>query len=104
MGTSLSGNRISELLHPPNGVSLGKLPLSRIVAEPLSLQERQTPTAFGALPVDVLFAHLDPHGIGIGQLAPSLADLSSLCEAHGIEKAKYLLRKLDGKGGYEIDL
>jgi hypothetical protein len=49
--------------------------LSLFNSQSLALEQRQTPAALGALPVDVLLAHFVPHNIVIGEGPPSLADL-----------------------------
>jgi hypothetical protein len=45
--------------------------------ELLLFQERQTPSTFGTLSVNVLLAHSVPDNVIIGQAAPTSTDLSS---------------------------
>lgn len=95
---------VGQFRDPPLRPTLGQLSLSCVVAKLLAFQQRQSPSTLCAFPVDVLLAHADPDGVGVGQGSPPLADLGGLGQADGVEVAQDLLGELDGEGGDEVDL
>jgi len=100
---AIRGNRV-QLCDSAVGIILRQLTLSCVIAQPLPFQEWQAPPTLSAFSVHVLFAHLDPNGVTVGQLAPPTANLSCLGEADGIKVAQNLLSELDGEGRYEVYL
>lgn len=95
---------VGQFRDPSLWPTLGQLSLSCVVAQLLAFQQWQAPPTLCAFPVDVLLAHADPDGIGVGEGSPPLADLGGLGQADGVEIAENLLGELDGEGGDEVDL
>jgi hypothetical protein len=57
----------------------------QLFPQPPSLEQRQTPSALCAFPLDVLSAHPAPEEVVVGEVFPELGYLSSLAERDGIE-------------------
>ena len=95
---------VGQFHNPPLWPTLGQLSLSCVVAQLLALQQGQSPSTLCTFPVDVLLAHADPDGIGVGEGSPPLTDLGGLGQADGVEIAQDLLGELDGEGRDEVDL
>lgn len=83
--------------------SRSELDLSLGCPQSLSFQQGQTPSTFGAFPVDVLLAHFMPDNIIVCQRPPSLTDLRRFAERGCIQVAEDLEGYFGRKRGQKVD-
>jgi hypothetical protein len=95
------GNVRGPLVQSPSRGAQLNPPL--LVSESSLIQKRQSPAAFGALPVNVLLAHPVPYDVVVGHLSPSPTNFGGCAERCGVEEAEDLEAQLVGKGRDEVD-